>query len=150
MRSVFVLVLLFLISCNGQIESLDKPIIKIEPIVEFNSPIDIQKLIEEPRDDKFLKEFENQKETIARLMVDIQKLKKSVKTKAIIKQPIVRKKTKTTIKALLKDKLFKHVGHYGHGTKCRGKIYRKDFKRSWLYLHVDCKGNYTKQQIRRR
>ena len=138
-------------SCNGEIESVKKPVISdIEEVYEIGDIItsDLPNKLEqtgkaepEPVNEDFKKELADTQEKVAMLMAEIQELKKIKPQKA---------KKKVPIALLLKDKAFKHTGHYGHGTKCRGKIYRKDFIKSRMYLHVDCNGNYTEQQVLKR
>lgn len=142
----FLILLVLIVSCNGEVERVNeikKPTLSIITDVYAENEILIPDfpIVPEQKNDDLKKELEDTKETIARLMVDVQELKK-IKVR--------REPRKVPIEILLKDKAFKLTGHYGHGTKCRGKIYRKDFTESRMYYHVDCNGNYVTQQVLRR
>lgn len=151
MRWLLFLLVMTVISCTGEIESTKKPTLSaVEPVAEIDDIIIFDLQDEPEQSDNYLsdqvnddlkKELAETKETIARLMADVQELKKIKPQKA---------KKEVPISVMLKDKAFKIRGHWGHGTNCRGLIYRKDFQESYMYLHVDCYGGYDIRQVRRR
>ena len=139
-------VLIFMVSCNGEVEegfkNNYKPIIlKIEPI---DIPVEVVEVIPvDDRSEALSKKLDSQQKTITKLVSDLSKIKK---VSSHVEKPV----KQMPIKQLLKDKLFRHTGHFGGGTNCRGKIYRKDFRKSRTYLNVDSYGNYTTQQVWRK
>lgn len=154
MKWVLFLLVVTVISCTGEIESTGKPTLSaVKPVAEVYKVDDIIILdlpdepeysnndLSEQANEDLKKELAETKETIARLMADVQELKKIEPQKA---------KKEVPISVMLKDKAFKIRGHWGHGTNCRGLIYRKDFQESYMYLHVDCYGGYDIRQVRRR
>ena len=42
------------------------------------------------------------------------------------------------------DSGFREVGHYEDPIGCPWTIYKKEYQVTWLYIHVDCKGNRIK------
>ena len=52
------------------------------------------------------------------------------------------------VKKIDLDNGFRHTGNYVEDG-CAWKIYKKGFEVSWLYIHVDCKGNRLKIQMPR-
>jgi hypothetical protein len=144
----YIFILLILSACSGELknpekvekfEFPEKPVIEIIPALVLSDVIgDDVEMITEPKgdNDELLKKIDQ-------LVLDM----KDIQEKSVSK---IEHKKQIPISEVLKDKSIKHTGHYGGGTNCRGKIYRKEYYESWLYFHVDCNGNYTEQQVRRR
>lgn len=158
MRLLFIIPILFLImSCDGEVENYDarKADIILTSSTELYAGIleTEEDVIDIKNDPDLSGKIEEQNEIISSLMATVQKIEKDFKiekSRKISNIKTVKPKNKVSIKQLLKDKAFKLKGHWGQGTSCRGLIYRKDFQRSRMYLHVDCYGNYTKQQVWRK
>ena len=56
---------------------------------------------------------------------------------------IIRKIREEIINEISLDDGFKYAGQY-YEDGCRTKMYKKEYEVTFLYIHVDCKGNRSK------
>ena len=142
---IILIISLFIFSCQGErefetvIQESVKPIIEeVEEISFLDGPniIDISKKRIKP---------EVKIKTIPKIVEKkCPKIPSKKKLKPTHIPNIVRKFNRA---ARTKDG-YKEVRYYGRG-KCRGTVYEKEFKKSYFYLFVDCRNNFTTQRVRR-
>ena len=142
---ILLIVSLSIFGCSGELEvetviqETVKPIIEeVEGISFLDGPnlIDISKKMIKPviKTETIIKIVEKQ----------CPKIPSKKKMKPTHIPNIVRKFNRA---ARTKDG-YKEVRYYGRG-KCRGTVYEKEFKKSYFYLFVDCRNNFTTQRVRK-
>ncbi len=165
MRYFSLLIILIAFGCTGTKEDENEVVIKvipkpelekIEPIIIFDGPNFLEqsgtKMIKsepiitvEPE----VKPVPEVKKEIIKKVVKKKPVKKSKKklkpVKRIKPTPIPRIVRKFNRARRVKDG-YKEVRYYGR-EGCRGTVYEKEFKKSYFYLFVDCRNNFTTQRM---
>ena len=77
----------------------------------------------------------------------------AVKPEKLVKisKPIQKATKKAPLKFNRKARLrdgYKVIRYYGR-RNCNGKVYEKEFAKSFFYIFVDCNNNYTTQRMRK-
>jgi hypothetical protein len=149
MRYLYLIICLFLISCNGEIEKKIKSNIAENNtiIVENIKPNNIEYVCPNiPMTIEYKNEMLRTQSNFAQFLESIFFRISTTEPSQILKY-IVTSVLKDEISSILNNKNVKLNAHYGIGKNCRGWVYVLDKGNYDHYYFMDCNGNYVEQRV---
>ena len=129
MKTLFALMTVFLIGCNGEIET---------PRQEVTSKINDVIVVRSNNDD-FTPVFDE----VKKRQIQVKISPEILEDKEITQDIIERSAAYEPVGEINLDNGFRYVGQY-YEDECWTKMYKKEYEVTWLYIHVDCNGNRSK------
>ena len=128
-----IILIIFFSGCNGELEHPVQKVINIQAA-------QIKEVKQIPKE-KFKPIFHTKKQIIEEEYIPAEK--EQGLTEDIIKRSEKYNELMMPVKEIDLDIGFRYVGPYVEDG-CKWKMYKKEYKVTWLYIHVDCEGNRIK------